>query len=209
MRAAMVSSQLRTNAVNDPAIIAAMETVSREHYVPADRVALAYIDVPVPLGNGRFLNAPLVTGRLLSELAVAAGENILLIGAATGYAAALLDRLGAHIVAVEVDPALCAVARSNLSTAKAVTLVEGPLEAGSPNHAPFDAIIVDGAIDHVPQALWDQLKEGGRIATGLVDHNVTRLANGRRVGEAGSTHSYLDVEAAQLPGFDVPAGFSF
>ena len=117
MRAAMVSNQLRTNNVGDPRIIAAMETVARERFVPVDRAALAYVDVPIPLGNGRALNAPLATARLITESGVKPGEKVLLVGSATGYAAALLAQLGAIVTALEVDDALIATAKASLWTA--------------------------------------------------------------------------------------------
>ncbi len=209
MRAAMVASQLRTNAVIDPRVVAAMESVPRERFVPADRAALAYVDVPVPLGDDRMLNPPLVTGRLLVEAKVTDGQKILLIGAATGYAAALIAELSGAVVAVEENAALAARARALLAGDPRVNIVEGPLTEGCADHAPYDAIIIDGAVDHVPAKLWDQVRSGGVLATALVDQGVTRLAVGRRAGEGGSLVSFIDVEAAVLPGFARPSGFSF
>ena len=209
MRAAMVSNQLRTNNVSDPRIVSAMETVARENFVPEDRASLAYVDVPIPLGNGRFLNAPLATARLITESNVKAGEKVLLVGAATGYAAALLAKLGADITALEVDDALIRIAKRALGKVPGVNLVSGPLNAGWRKAAPYDVIIVDGAIDALPETFAAQLATAGRILTGLVDDGVTRLASGRRAGKSIGLVPFADIETVRLPGFASPAGFRF
>jgi protein-L-isoaspartate(D-aspartate) O-methyltransferase len=209
MRAAMVASQLRTNSVSDPAVVAAMESVAREKFVPADRAALAYVDVPVPLGRGRWLNAPLVTGRLLVESGVGEGDKVMLIGSATGYAAALLSHLGATVVAVEEDAILAAAASQALEGVANVSAFYGLLSGGCPAQGPYDAIIIDGAVEQVPQPLWSQLREGGVLATGLRERGVTRLGIGRRIGHSCTVVPFIDVEAAPLPGFDLPRGFTF
>lgn len=209
MRAAMVSSQLRTNNVSDPRIVAAMEAVARERFVPAERATLAYVDVPIPLSGGRALNAPLVTARLISESAVEAGEKVLLVGAATGYAAALLAQLGAKVTALEVDESLVTAARAALGKAPGITLVTGPLEAGWRKGAPYDVILIDGAVEAVPAAIAAQLAVDGRLLTGLVDNGVTRLALGRKAGQSVGLVPFADLETVRLPGFAAPSGFSF
>lgn len=205
----MVSNQLRTNNVSDPRIVAAMEAVARERFVPAERAALAYVDVPIPLGNGRALNAPLATARLIAESGVKAGEKVLLVGAATGYAAALLSELGAQVTALESDDALLAAAKAALGKSPSVTLVSGPLAAGWRKGAPYDVILVDGAIEAVPAALSAQLAAGGRMLTGLVDDGVTRLALGCRAGDGVGLVPFADIETVRLPGFAKPPGFTF
>jgi protein-L-isoaspartate(D-aspartate) O-methyltransferase len=209
MRAAMVSSQLRTNNVSDPRIVAAMEAVARERFVPAERAALAYVDVPIPLHAGRALNAPLVTARLIAESGVKAGEKVLLVGAATGYAAALLAELGAKVVALEVDEGLAAAADAALGKTTGVTFVIGALEAGWRKGAPYDVILIDGAIEAVPAAIAAQLSDDGRLLTGLVDNGVTRLARGCKAGQGVALVPFADLETVRLPGFSAPSGFSF
>lgn len=204
MRAAMVSNQLRTNKVSDPRIVAAMKAVARERFVPAERAALAYIDVPIPLANGRALNSPLVTARLIAEAGIEPGEKVLLIGAATGYAAALLAELGAKVTALEVDVSLTAIGKS-----VGISSVTGPLEAGWRKNAPYDVILIDGAVEGIPTAIAAQLADGGRLLTGLVDKGVTRLALGRKSGTGVGLVSFADLEAVRLPGFAPPASFSF
>ena len=135
MRKAMIASQLRTTGVNDPAVLAAIGEVARERFVPAERVALAYADTVVPLKDGRDLNSPMALGRLLTELAPQQGERALVIGAATGYAAAVMARLTGSVVAVEEDAELAGAARQALA-GTGVELVEAPLIAGAPQGAP-------------------------------------------------------------------------
>ena len=208
MRKAMIASQLRTTGVNDPAVLAAIGEVARERFVPAERVALAYADTVVPLKDGRDLNSPMALGRLLTELAPQQGERALVIGAATGYAAAVMARLTGSVVAVEEDAELLAFAREALA-GTGVELVEAPLTAGAPQGAPYDVILVDGAVEFVPQAIIDQLKDGGRLAASLLEDGVTRLAIGRRAGEGFGMASVSDAAAAVLPGFLKPRTFTF
>jgi protein-L-isoaspartate(D-aspartate) O-methyltransferase len=208
MRAAMVSNQLRTSAVSDTRVVDAMRAVPREAFVPADRAELAYIDTPVPVGEGRAINPPLVTGRLLTALAPRAGERVLVVGAATGYAAAVLAELGLDVTALEENEALADFARGVLAD-RGVTVVTGPLAEGWSATAPYDVILIDGAIERLSDALAGQLADGGRIAAAIVERGVTRLASGRKVGVSLVLDDFADSEAVSLPGFAVPAGFVF
>ena len=208
MRRAMVASQLRTTGVNDPRVLAAMGSVPRERFVPPERAPIAYADALVQLGDGRQLNSPMALGKLLTEAAPQPGERAMVIGAATGYAAAVLARLVGSVVAVEEDETLAAHARAAL-TGSAVTLIEGPLVEGHRQGAPYDLILIDGAVEHVPGTLIDQLAEGGRLASAIVEQGVQRLAIGRRAGEGFGMTAFSDVAAAVVPGFLKPRAFSF
>ena len=209
MRRAMVASQLRTTGVSDPRVLAAMGAVPRERFVPADRVAMAYTDALIPLGNGRELNNPMALGRLLSEAAPQERERALVIGAATGYSAAVLARLVGSVIAVEEDSELFAMARANLRAA-AVQLVEGPLTEGHSAGAPYDLILIDGAVEEVPESIIGQLVEqGGRLAAAMYVNGVTRLSIGRRAGEGFGMAGVSDWAATVLPGFCKPRKFSF
>jgi protein-L-isoaspartate(D-aspartate) O-methyltransferase len=209
MRRAMVESQLRTTGVNDPRVVAAMGAVPRERFVPGERASTAYAELLLPLGNDRALNPPLALGRLLTEVQPQADEKVLLIGAATGYAAAVLAKLAGSVVALEEDKDLLATAKAALAGVDNVTLVAGPLAKGHKARAPYDVILFDGAVEIVPDAIVDQLVDGGRLATAIVDQGVTRLATGRRVGAAFGLVPFADVAAAILPGFAKPRTFSF
>lgn len=206
MRRAMVASQLRTTGVNDPRVVAAMGEVPRERFVPADKAVLAYADLALPIGAGRELSPPMVTGRLLTQADVSPGDKALVVGAATGYTAALLEKLGAEVVAVEEDAELLALGKKNVPGA---TWVKAALPAGSKKGAPYSLILLDGAVEEVPQALIDQLADGGRLVGALIDQGVTRLVSGVRAGRGFGTTSFADADAARLPGFAKPAAFSF
>jgi len=202
MRTAMVESQLRTSDVDDQRVIAAMAKVPREAYVPAERRSMAYVDRPIPLAGGRALNPPLVTGRLLTEAQIAPGDKVLLIGAATGYAAALLVDMGAVVTAVEEEGVL-------EIAVPGITVVRGALNAGAADGAPYDVLFIDGAVEEVPATLVQQLAEDARVVTGVADRGVTRLSSGRVVAGALGLNSLVDIEMVVLPGFGAPKAFVF
>lgn len=209
MRNAMVASQLRTTAVSDPRLVAAMGRVPREKFVPAAVAGLAYRDTAVPLGAGRAANPPMATGLLLNAAEIKPGDRVLLIGAAGGYTAAVCADLGASVVAVESDARLVAHARQALADSVAVTLVEAPLEQGHAAGAPYDLVVIDGAVAQVPDALIEQLAVGGRMVAGLIDRGVIRLAAGRRTPGGFGLVDFADVDCVILPGFEVAPGFVF
>lgn len=163
----MVDSQVRPNRVTDPRILAAMRRLPRERFVPSDLATLAYADEDVPLGNGRVLIEPMVIARLVQLAAPAPGERALVVAAGTGYGAALLSACGARVTALEEDARLLAVARSALSElAPEINLVTGPLASGWPSGAPYDVILIEGAVREIPAAVAQQLNhDGGRLAT--------------------------------------------
>ena len=209
MRHAMVASQLRTNAVNDQRVLVAMNTLPREAFVPAEARAIAYRDTALPVAGGRAINLPMVTGRLLTEAYLQRGDRVLLIGAAGGYAAAILAQIVHEVVAVEEDAALAALARGALAGLSNVRVVEAPLTGGAADAGPYDVLIVDGAVEHLPDGLVGQVKTGGRVVTGLVENGVTRLATGRKTDGGFGLSPFLDSDCIVLPGFAAPQGFRF
>lgn len=187
MRAAMVASQLRTSDVNDPTVLAAMASVAREEFVPVARRETCYTDRPVPLADGGAMNPPLATARLLAAAQIEPGDKVLLLGDVTGYAEALLRHMDAEVVAVKANPA-----------------------KGDAKKAPYDVVLIDGAIDSFPQALAAQLADGGRIAMGLIERGVTRLASGRKAGDAIGFATLADMEMVRASGFEAEKnGFVF
>ncbi len=206
-RHAMVASQLRTSGVSDARVVAAMAQVERERFLPESQRALAYRDRALPLGNGRAQNPPLATGLLLTQAAIRPGDSVLVIGAAGGYAAAVAARLAARIVAVEADADLAAFAR--IALGDTVELVNAPLCEGAPAQGPYDVLVVDGAVEELPDALVRQVRPGGRIVAGLVDRGVTRLASGVRTEAGFGLSAFADGECAVLPGFARSQGFQF
>jgi protein-L-isoaspartate(D-aspartate) O-methyltransferase len=159
-RKAMIDSQLRPSGVNEPWILDAMGTIPREDYVPAEMKEAAYIDRAIPLGNGRMLGAPLVQGRLLAEARPTQSDKALLVGDGNGYLAALLRPLVGSLETI--DPADAA----------------RPGAADGEND--YSLLIIDGAVEVLPEAVADRLAEGGRIVTGQVLRGVTRIAVGRK-----------------------------
>ncbi len=208
MRRLMVASQLRTTGVNDPRVVVAMGAVPRERFVPRDRVATAYADALIPLARGRSLNTPMALGRMLTEARLQGSERALVIGAATGYAAAVVALLAKSMVALEADADLAATARQALAGSN-VELVEGPLSEGWAAAAPYDFILIDGAVEFVPQAILAQVADGGQVAAAILDNGVPRISVGRVVGGAFGAIAYSDVAAPMLPGFTKPREFSF
>jgi protein-L-isoaspartate(D-aspartate) O-methyltransferase len=209
MRHAMVASQLRTSAVNDSRVVEAMARSPRENYLPPEHRGLAYRDTLLPLAGGRRHNSPLVIGRLLTEAQVRADDHVLLVGAAGGYAAALLALLAGSVVALEEEDSLVAIARGALAGEDKVEVEQGPLNAGWPAGAPYDLLIVDGAVEQLPDALIAQVKPGGRVLTGVIDRGVTRLASGRRTEGGFGLIDFQDIECAELPGFRRLRTFTF
>lgn len=209
MRHSMVASQLRTSGVNDPRVVEVMAQVPRERFVPADQARFAYGDTGVPLPGGRRLNPPLATGRLLTAAQVEPADRVLLVGGAGGYTAAVLAQLAAHVTVVEIDPTLVATARGALAGVSNVTVVQAALEAGAPDHGPYDLLVIDGAVEAVPDALAHQVAPGGRIVSGIVDRGLTRLASGRRTAGGFRLVDFVDIDCAVLPGFARPRSFSF
>ena len=203
-RQAMVDSQLRPVGVNDPAVIEAMSAVPREKFVPDEQKPLAYVDRSIPLGDGRALPAPAVLGRLLTALAALRGERALVVGASTGYSAAILAKIGLKVTALESSAALAAIARGN-----GVEAVEGPFAKGHGKASSYDLILIDGAVEQIPDTLVDQLVEGGRIGGAIVEQGITRLFIGRRVGGGFGFQPIADASTPVLPGFERPKAFTF
>lgn len=216
-RAVMVDGQLRPSKVTDPRLLKAARDLPREQFVPADRRGLAYLDADVPLGGGRVLLQPLITVRLIQLAAPRAGEKALVVGAATGYGAALLAACGAQVTALEEDPALLAIARPALAAhARSVRLVTGPLAAGYASGAPWDVILIEGAVAALPPAIGEQLKpETGRLVTVMQPPGAPAMAHvGHAVlaerGAAGlAMRPAFDAATAILPGFAAAPAFVF
>jgi protein-L-isoaspartate(D-aspartate) O-methyltransferase len=203
-RAAMVEGQLRPQGVTDRGVLEAMSEVPRERFVPEQSRALAYIDRAVALGSGRFLPAPAILGELLTQMMPERGQRALVVGAGTGYSAAILARMGLDVVGVESVPELAARAKE-----LGVDVVEAPLEGGHRKGAPYDQILIDGAVEHIPDAIVGQLADGGRLGTALIDRSISRLIVGRKAGGAFGYLTLSDAGSPALPGFARPKAFTF
>jgi protein-L-isoaspartate(D-aspartate) O-methyltransferase len=170
----MVDDQLRPSEISNPRILKAMRGLARQECAPAAQQALAYADVSLPLGEGRVLLQPLVTARLMQAANPLPGQHALVIGAGTGYSAALLATLGLTVTAVESDAALSRQGQAFCATMPAVHWVCGPLPLGDESRAPYDLIYFDGAVSTLPAFCHIQLAGDGRVV-GLI-HKADDLA---------------------------------
>jgi protein-L-isoaspartate(D-aspartate) O-methyltransferase len=203
-REAMVDSQLRPQGVTDERVLQAMGSIQREKFLPRHTQPLAYVDRAVAIGPGRFLSAPAVLGQLLTQMAPEAGQRVLIVGAGSGYSAAVLKAVGLEVVALESDPELAAHARE-----LGIDIVDGPLDAGWKKGAPYDQILIDGAVEYIPEAIIKQLSDGARLGAAVLDRGVTRLVIGRTAGGAFGYFSIGDAGVPALPGFTRPRAFTF
>jgi protein-L-isoaspartate(D-aspartate) O-methyltransferase len=211
----MVESQVRPSDVTDRRIIRAMLEIPREAFVPASQRALAYMDEAVPASDGargspqRFLLAPRTFAKLVQLLETGPDCVVLDVGCATGYSTAVLGRLSKAVVGVEVDATLVGVATRTLQQQGAgnAVVIEGALEKGAASHAPFDAILLNGAVPRVPDELLAQLKDGGRLVAVLADGAFGRAQMWQRTGKLFDTRPAFDAAAEPLPGFAQRAEF--
>ena len=176
----MIDSQLRPQGVSDPAVLNAMASVAREEFVPEALRPLAYTDRPIDLGDGNALMPPAALAKLIIELQPQAGERALVLGTGNSYAASVLAELG-----VEVNQG-----------------------AELPAKGEFDIILIDGAVEEVPDALVQRLAPDGRLGTGISDNGVTRLAVGRRAGASLGLRRFADVQVPVLSSFSRPRAFT-
>jgi protein-L-isoaspartate(D-aspartate) O-methyltransferase len=205
----MVDGQVRTADVTDLRIQAAMHDVPRERFVPPEAAALAYLDLDLAVGNDRRLLKPMVLSKLLQAAGVAATDRVLDAGCATGYAAMLLARMAAEVIALEQDEDLARAARAALAEQPNVTVVAGPLTEGWGQGAPYDVILLEGATEVPPQALCRQLSDGGRLVCVLGKGPGAKAVLYYRSGDEVGSRAIFDASAPLLPGFARPAAFAF
>ncbi|MBV7265572.1 protein-L-isoaspartate O-methyltransferase family protein [Erythrobacter ani] len=187
-RKAMIDSQLRTSGVNEEFVLARMIAVPREDYLPEDKAPLAYIDRSVPLGDGAALASPLFYGKLLIEADPRVEDSVLIVEGGTGYLAELVRPLVAEV-----------------ETVAATDAAAGQFVGGKT----YSLIMVDGAIEQIPSAFASCLADDGRIVSGLLLRQVTRLASGRKVAGKVSLQPVEDLGIPVLHDFDKPKGWTF
>jgi protein-L-isoaspartate(D-aspartate) O-methyltransferase len=216
-RRAMVDGQVRTSDVTHLGLIAAMLEIPREAFVPESQAALAYVDRDVMIADAaatepaRYLMKPAVLARLIQAVDPAPQERALVVGAGTGYAAAVISRLVAAVVALEQSGPLVLRARAVLSSlgCSNVTTVQGPLTGGAPASAPYDVILIDGGVETLPQGLSGQLTSRGRLvavegAGPIGKATLFQSVNGKLGGRV-----LFDANAPVLPGFNAAPAFVF
>ena len=215
-RKKMIENQLRTSGITDRRLLSVMAQIPRELFVPDDRKELAYIDEAHRLrtsGPARYLASAAPFARLVQLAEVNTDDHVLDVGCGTGYSAAVLGSLAARVTAIEPDAALAAAARANLASLGIdnITVIEAPLEEGARAHAPFDVILIEGAVAEVPQALFAQLAdEEGRLVA-LIDCGghlgVAHLYG--RVGRDVAGRAVFDTNIPDLPTPAGPTAFVF
>lgn len=210
-RVNMVNGQLRAGGIVDQAVLAAFLETPRERFVPAALGSLAYLDRELPaLGaKSRRLLPPMTLARMLQAAAVNPGERALDVGGGSGYGAALLDSMGAKVVALESDAGAAAAARVELKGRGNIVVIEGPLDKGASGLGPFDLIVMEGAFEVYPEALISLLADPGRLvgidATGGASQAILCEKSGGAVGR----RALFETRANTLDGFQPGARFVF
>ena len=207
----MVDGQVRPSEVTDLRVITAMLEVPRERFVGSVATSLAYLDLDLDVGAGasRRLLKPMVLAKLIDAVDLSATDRVLDVGCATGYAAAVLARIAGQVVALEQDDGLAKAAQAALSSQANVSVVSGPLVDGWRQGAPYDVILIEGAIEIEPQAFCSQLKDGGRLVCIVGAAPGAKAMLYRRSGEEMGGRVIFDAVAALLPGFAKQPVFAF
>jgi len=214
-RQKMVDGQVRPSDVTDIRILDAMLAVPREAFVPANQRALAYLDLDLDIsaaaGAKRFLIKPLVTGKMLQAAEIKEGDKVLVAGTAAGYTAAVVARLAGQVFATESDPAEVAKASAVLADLglSNVTFRATAAAEGDPASAPYDVIVLDGATEIVPERLYGQLKEGGRLVGVFANTKPPRAMIVTHTHGDFGTRSLFDATAPVLPGLERLPAFVF
>jgi protein-L-isoaspartate(D-aspartate) O-methyltransferase len=208
-RVMMVDTQVRPSDVTKFPIIAAMLRTPREVYVPGALREAAYVGENVTLGAGRVVLEARTLAKLLDALDIQPSELVLDIGCGLGYSTAIIAQLADAVMAVEDNESHATEAQRTLSSEGIdnAAVIHGPLAAGSAKHGPYDVVVVQGAVEAVPEAIMLQLKEGGRIGCLFMDGALGEARIGHKAGGRITWRPVFNASAPILPGFSVNKGF--
>lgn len=211
LRTMMVDTQIRPSDVTKYPIIEAMLSVPREDFVPDALREAAYADAAVPFEDGRAMLEPRTLAKLLDALDIHGDELVLDVGCGLGYSAAVIARMADFVIALEEDETVAGEAESRLGAAGVdnVAVIAGPLAEGDPKHGPYDAIVIEGAVEEIPAALTAQLKDGGRIAAIFAVGAVGEVRIGVMRNGAVDWRLAFNAGASVLPGFEAAREFAF
>lgn len=213
-RRMMVDGQIRTSDVTDTRILVAFGEIPRERFVPPPLADLAYLDKDLRISDGeqpRYLLKPMVLARLIQALDLGSRDKVLDVACGTGYSGAIMAKLAGHVVGLDSDPALtkaAARALQELGVANA-SFTTGPLPAGAPAEAPYDAILINGKVERPSETILDQLAHGGRLVCVVRHGPIGRATLYRSVGGDVSGRALFDAAAPVLPEFTTPPAFVF
>lgn len=207
----MVESQVRPSDVTDRRITAAMLDVAREAFVPDAVKPLAYMDDAIEVAPSRRMMAPRTFARLLQLASIELSDNVLDVGCAGGYSAAVLSRLSHKVIALEQDAALAGLAKTALAAAGAqnVTVVSGELASGHAPAAAYDVIVIEGQVEVIPETLLAQLGVGGRLVAIVGDGGAPQAVLIKKSHSGLARRVGFDASAPRLPGFEKPKSFVF
>lgn len=209
-RTTMVDTQVRTSDVTKFPVIDAMLTIPREEFVPASRRSVAYSGENLDIGHGRVLLEPRTLAKMVDALDIQPDELVLDLACGYGYSAAVMARMAEAVVAIEDDAELASEAEQRLSEAGIdnVAVLHAPLTEGEPKQGPYDVILIEGAVQDIPAAIVEQLREGGRVAALFVEGalGVARIGT-RQNGQLSWRYSF-NAKAPMLPGFGLQRGFA-
>lgn len=210
----MVDSQLRPTKVTDIRILDAMGALPREMFVDKSRQGIAYVDEDIEIAPGRHMMEPVVLARLVQALEIGPTDSVLVIGAGTGYDAALIGKLAGPVVAVESDPKLVETASMliNHLGIDNVAVAEAPLADGYAAQAPYDLVFVGGSVPEIPAGIADQVAMGGRLVAvigGAENGVLGRACLMTRIAQGLSSRAIFDAGTRPLPGFEASAEFVF
>lgn len=210
-REAMVDSQVRTSDVTRYAIIEAMLEIPRELFVPRARRDVAYAEAEIPIAPGRAMLMPRAFAKMIEAAGIGASDLVLDLAPGTGYSTAVIARLAAAVVAIEPNAELARQATEALESLEIVNAIvsHGDPTAGDPAHGPYDVIFVNGAVERVPEALTDQLKDGGRLVAIFVERGVGQCRVVLRVGDTIAQRIADDITGPLVPGFEKKRVFAF
>jgi protein-L-isoaspartate(D-aspartate) O-methyltransferase len=210
-RTHMIESQIRPNKVTDERLLEALGQIRRELFVPGPLQSIAYIDEDLPIGRGRYLMEPMVAARLIQAASVQRTDIALVVGAGTGYEAAVISRLARAVVALEEDEDLARLARAALieENIASVGVVEGPLRLGHRQRAPYDVILFGGAVAELPDEVMGQLTDGGRLVAVLKPEGagIGRAVLATRTDSVIARRTIFDAAISLLPGLEPKPAF--
>ena len=212
IRRTMVDTQLRTNKVTNDLVLASMGEIPREAFIPVGFSNFAYVDEHINIGPGRNMVQPMVLARMIQAAEISSDAVVLDIACGSGYSTAVLARIARVVVALESDQQLSGMATSQIMALGLdnVVLENGSINDGWPDQAPYDVKMINGACEEIPDKVFSQLDDGGRLCAVTRDMNgscVVRMWN--KVGAAVSSRILFDADVPILPEFERPDGFDF